>query len=367
HKERLASLGQVAAGVAHELRNPLAPIQQAALLSRAEGATEAQKRWSHDVISRQVHHMSLLLDDLLDVSRITRGTLELRLEMADLHDIVDAAVETARPSIDAKRHSFSVRLPKEPVQVLVDPLRMAQILSNLLTNAAKYTDPGGQIELRAHTSDEQVTFIVADSGIGIPPHAMKSVFDMFSQVKSAQDRSEGGLGIGLALAKGLVQLHGGDIEALSAGIGRGSQFTIRLPRRVLEIKSASGPSHGRHAPVPPRRILVADDNRDAAQSLAMLLELEGHELRVEFDGPGALAAFADFTPNVALLDIGMPGLNGYEVARMIRQCEGGDTIILIALTGWGQERDKARALAAGFNHHFTKPIEPERINEILRG
>ena len=354
------------ATLAHELRNPLAPIRQAALLSRAEGATEAQKRWSHDVISRQVHHMSLLLDDLLDVSRITRGTLELRLEMASLRDIVDAAVETARPSIDAKRHRFSVVLPGEPLQMLVDPLRMAQILSNLLTNAAKYTDPAGQIELRAECGDEQVTFVVADSGIGIPPQAMSSVFEMFSQVKSAQDRSEGGLGIGLALAKGLVQLHGGEIEAYSAGIGRGSQFTIRLPRRVQAIRSTAGADRGAHAPVPSRRILVADDNRDAAQSLAMLLELEGHEVRVEYDGRGAMAAFADFAPHVALLDIGMPGLSGYEVARMIRQRDDGDAVTLIALTGWGQERDKALAQAAGFNHHFTKPIEPERINEILR-
>ncbi|MHB8720713.1 MAG: PAS domain S-box protein [Steroidobacteraceae bacterium] len=355
------------ATLAHELRNPLAPIRQAALISRAEGATEAQKRWSHDVISRQVHHMSLLLDDLLDVSRITRGTLELRLEMADLRDIVDAAVEAARPSIDAKRHCFSAQLPDHPLQILVDPLRMAQILTNLLTNAAKYTDPGGQIELRAHFNDQQVTVAVTDSGIGIPPDAIKSLFEMFSQVKSAQDRSEGGLGIGLALAKGLVELHGGNIEARSAGVGRGSQFIMRLPRRVQDIKSTLDPARGRHVPAAPRRILVADDNRDAAESLAMLLQIDGHELRVEYDGPGAMAAFADFAPQVALLDIGMPGFNGYEVARLVRQREAGNAVVLIALTGWGQERDRERALAAGFDHHFTKPIDPERIHEILRG
>ncbi|MHB8476830.1 MAG: PAS domain S-box protein [Steroidobacteraceae bacterium] len=355
------------ATLAHELRNPLAPIRQAALISRAEGASEAQKRWSHDVISRQVHHMSLLLDDLLDVSRITRGTLELRLEMADLRDIVDAAVEAARPSIDAKRHCFSAQLPDHPLQILVDPLRMAQILTNLLTNAAKYTDPGGQIELRAHFNDQQVTVAVTDSGIGIPPDAIKSLFEMFSQVKSAQDRSEGGLGIGLALAKGLVELHGGNIEARSAGVGRGSQFIMRLPRRVQDIKSTLDPARGRHVPAAPRRILVADDNRDAAESLAMLLQIDGHELRVEYDGPGAMAAFADFAPQVALLDIGMPGFNGYEVARLVRQREAGNAVVLIALTGWGQERDRERALAAGFDHHFTKPIDPERIHEILRG
>jgi CheY-like chemotaxis protein len=287
--------------------------------------------------------------------------------MADLRDIVDAAVEAARPSIDAKRHGFSVRLPDQPAQILVDPLRMAQILSNLLTNAAKYTDPGGQIELRAHYSDQQVTVVVTDSGIGIPPNAIKSVFEMFSQVKSAQDRSEGGLGIGLALAKGLVELHGGNIEAQSAGIGRGSQFIMHLPRRAHDIESTSDRTRGRHVPAAPRRILVADDNRDAAESLAMLLQIDGHELRVEYDGPGAIAAFAEFAPQVALLDIGMPGFNGYEVARKVRQREAGNSVVLIALTGWGQERDKDMALAAGFNHHFTKPIDPERIHEILRG
>ncbi len=253
---------------------------------RAEGASDAQKRWSHDVISRQVHHMSLLLDDLLDVSRITRGTLELRLEMADLRDIVDAAVEAARPSIDAKRHGFSVQLPDQPLQILVDPLRMAQILSNLLTNAAKYTDPAGQIELRAHYSDEQVTVVVTDSGIGIPPLPSRACSRCFHKSNRRKTAPKEGLGIGLALAKGLVELHGGSIEAQSAGIGRGSQFIMRLPRRAQDIKSTSDPARGRHAPAAPRRILVADDNRDAAESLAMLLQIDGHELRVEYDGRG---------------------------------------------------------------------------------
>ena len=230
------------ATLAHELRNPLAPIRQAALISDTPGATEAQKRWSHDVISRQVHHMSLLLDDLLDISRVTRGTLELRTEMTELSAVVDAAVETARPAIDAKRHSFAVDLPAEPVRFAADPLRLAQVLSNLLTNAAKYTDPGGSIELRAAASEDVVTITVADTGVGLAPEALSQVFTMFSQVKATKDRSEGGLGIGLALSKGMVELHGGSIEARSAGEGRGSEFIVTLPRRTITSSTAHSAS-----------------------------------------------------------------------------------------------------------------------------
>jgi signal transduction histidine kinase len=223
--------------LAHELRNPLAPIRQAALISVAPTATDAQKRWSHDVISRQVQHMSLLIDDLLDISRVTRGTLELRTEMIQLAAVVDAAAETARPSIDAKRHTFSLVLPSEPVLFAADPLRLAQVLSNLLTNAAKYTDPGGTIQLTAVADEANITITVADSGVGLDSYALTRVFTMFSQVKSSQDRSEGGLGIGLALSKGLVELHGGSIEARSAGAGRGSEFIVRLPRRTARLGS----------------------------------------------------------------------------------------------------------------------------------
>jgi PAS domain S-box-containing protein len=223
--------------LAHELRNPLAPIRQAALISVAPTATDAQKRWSHDVISRQVQHMSLLIDDLLDISRVTRGTLELRMEMIQLAAVIDAAAETARPSIDAKRHTFSLVLPSEPVLFAADPLRLAQVLSNLLTNAAKYTDPGGTIQLTAVADEANITITVADSGVGLDSYALTRVFTMFSQVKSSQDRSEGGLGIGLALSKGLVELHGGSIEARSAGAGRGSEFIVRLPRRTARLGS----------------------------------------------------------------------------------------------------------------------------------
>ena len=354
------------ATLAHELRNPLAPIRQAALISQASTASESQKRWSHDVISRQVQHMSLLLDDLLDVSRITRGTLELRRQPTELAAIVAAAVETARPAIDAKRHELSVDIPPTPVRFAADSLRLAQVLSNLLTNAAKYTDPEGQVRLSAGAIDGVLSITVADSGIGIPPEDISGVFEMFSQVKSTQDRSEGGLGIGLALAKGVVELHGGSIEAHSHGVGFGSEFIVRLP-----FTSPEAPQVGitvKRDPLPPsmRRVLIADDNRDAAESLAMLLRMDGHEVTLAYDGPQALALLAQSQPEVALLDIGMPGLDGYEVARRIRQAPLGHRITLIAVTGWGQDRDKTQALQAGFDHHFTKPVDPSRLSELLR-
>ena len=353
------------ATLAHELRNPLAPIRQAALISQSPGATDAQKRWSHEVISRQVQHMALLLDDLLDISRITRGTLALRMQPTDLATIVDAAVETARPSIDAKRHAFSVQMPRERVPFSADPMRLAQVLANLLTNAAKYTDPDGRIGLQATVEDGFVTIGVADNGIGIPQEAMGNLFSMFSQVKSSKDRSEGGLGIGLALAKGLVELHGGTIEARSAGVERGSEFIVRLPVRIQQVRQTEEPARAGAERVLRRRVLIADDNRDAAESLAMLLQMEGHEVAVVHDGREAVAAFEQMRPDAALLDIGMPGLNGYEIARTIRRSPFGRDITLIAVTGWGQDNDKAQAAEAGFNHHFTKPVEPDAITELL--
>jgi len=352
------------ATLAHELRNPLAPIRQAALISQSATATEAQKRWSHDVISRQVQHMSLLLDDLLDVSRITRGTLELRRKPTELGAIVEAAVETARPAIDAKRHELLVDIPTTAVRFSADPLRLAQVLSNLLTNAAKYTDPEGQIRVAAGVSNGTLTVSVTDSGIGIPPEDITGVFAMFSQVKSTRDRSEGGLGIGLALARGLVELHNGTLEARSRGVGFGSEFIVRLPLTRTEAQS-SQPAGGQRGPRPSsRKVLIADDNRDAAESLAVLLRMDGHDVTIAYDGPQALAMLAQTRPEVALLDIGMPGLNGYEVARRVRHL--GSAVTLIAVTGWGQDRDKAQAREAGFDHHFTKPVDPARLSELLR-
>jgi signal transduction histidine kinase/CheY-like chemotaxis protein len=353
------------ATLAHELRNPLAPIRQAAAIARSANASEAQKRWSNNVIERQVQHMSLLLDDLLDVSRITHGTLQLRRQQTDLLSIVGAAVETARPLIDERRHQLRVEVP-EDLQVMGDPLRLAQVLSNLLTNAAKYTNPQGTVRVLAVQEGNELLISVEDSGIGIATEDLPKVFGMFAQLRSAQEHAAGGLGIGLALAKGIVELHGGRIEAWSAGPGKGARFTVRLPgvssaTAVVPVRRAAGNGHV----MPNKRILLADDNRDAAESLAIILRLEGHEVELAHDGVAALRAFAQHRPDVALLDIGMPKSSGYEVARQIRADPDGERVLLIAITGWAQDSDKAQSRAAGFDHHLTKPVEPEMLIELL--
>jgi PAS domain S-box-containing protein len=354
------------ATLAHELRNPLAPIRQAALISSAPTATDEQKRWSQQVINRQVRHMSSLLDDLLDISRISRGVPELRAQPTSLSAIVSSALETAQPLIDEKQHRLLIEMSDEPVEFAADPLRLSQVLSNLLTNAAKYTDPRGTIRLRAFADEQTVTVSVADTGVGLAADALDAVFTMFSQIKMTQDRSEGGLGIGLALARALVQLHGGTIEARSAGIGRGSEFIVRIPRRAVAGSAPAPAAQPVHTAPARRRVLIADDNRDAADSLAMLLEMEGHEVTVVHDGRQALASIDKLAPDVALLDIGMPEFDGYEVARRVRLQPAGRGLTLIAVTGWGQEADRVRAIEAGFNMHFTKPVEPERLIDLLR-
>jgi PAS domain S-box-containing protein len=353
------------ATLAHELRNPLAPIRQAAMISNAASATTEQMRWSHEVISRQVHHMSLLLDDLLDISRITRGNLELRREMTELSAIIEAACEIARPAIQAKGHHFTVDIPALPIRFSADPLRLAQVISNLLTNAAKYTDSGGEIRLSAEATRECVSVVVRDNGIGLTRDVQAAIFSIFSQVKSSLDRSEGGLGIGLALSKGVVELHGGTLEVKSDGEGRGSEFTVLIPR--VEIAVPADPAEISLPRAGVRRsVLIADDNRDAAESLAILLQMEGHDVSVASNGRQALERIDSLQPHVALIDIGMPELNGYEVAQRVRLSAHGQTMTLIAVTGWGQEADRALAKAAGFNLHFTKPIEPKRIFDLLR-
>ncbi|MDF3022480.1 MAG: hypothetical protein K0Q92_3783, partial [Steroidobacteraceae bacterium] len=352
------------ATLAHELRNPLAPIRQAASIARNPNADEAQKRWSNNVIERQVQHMSLLLDDLLDVSRITHGTLQLRKQHTDLQSILSAAVETARPLIDERRHQLVLKVP-DSLQVHADPLRLAQVLSNLLTNAAKYTNPGGQIRVNGAQRDDELVISVEDSGIGIDAQDLPKVFGMFAQLRSAQDHAGGGLGIGLALAKGIVELHGGRIEAASNGPGQGSRFTVTLPNAAPRSESVPrSVARANGVAMSGRRILLADDNRDAAESLAILLRLEGHEVDLVHDGQAALARFAENRHDVALLDIGMPRQNGYEVARQIR-ASGGDGVLLIAVTGWAQDSDKAQSKSAGFDHHLTKPIEPETLLALL--
>jgi signal transduction histidine kinase len=352
------------ATLAHELRNPLAPIRQAVNISQNPQASAEQKSWSHEVITRQVQHMSLLLDDLLDISRITRGTLELRRGQTQLASVIEAAIETARPAIDAKRHALDVRLPHSPVSIYVDPLRLSQVLSNLLTNAAKYTDPDGRIRIEAELLGGEVVIRVVDNGIGIAPEAMPELFTMFSQVRTVHDRSDGGLGIGLALSRGLIELHGGRLEAHSRGLGAGSEFIVRLPADAQARALPAAPSPPAESVARRRRVLVADDNVDAGESLAMLLRLDGHEVELASNGPQAMELFDRMKPEIAILDIGMPGLNGYEVARRIRQ-KARDGVTLIAVTGWGQEADKARATASGFDHHFTKPVEPAVLSALV--
>ena len=356
------------ATLAHELRNPLAPIRHAAKLAQKPTTTAAQLQWSHDVIDRQVDHMSRLLDDLLDISRITRGSLALRKQTLLLADYLGAAVEAARPLIESKAHRVEVSLPEAvPLYVDADPVRLVQIFSNLLTNAAKYTDARGWIRVSARVVDAQIEVSVRDNGIGIAADVLPRVFDMFSQATSALERSEGGLGIGLSLVRGLILLHDGSIEARSDGAGCGSEFVVRLPR-----SRGNGMHDGALAPAPTAgelpaglRILVADDNRDSADSCRMLLEACGHAVHVAYTGPEALDTARRLRPEVALLDIGMPTLNGYQVARRIRDLEWGSQPLLIAVTGWGQEDDKRQSKDAGFDVHMTKPIDMDELTVLL--
>jgi signal transduction histidine kinase/response regulator RpfG family c-di-GMP phosphodiesterase len=355
------------ATLAHELRNPLAPIRNAAQVLQMKGATPPQLQTARDIIIRQVQQMARLVDDLLDVSRITRGKVQLRKERMDLSAAVRSAVESVRPLIDAHAHQLTVTLPPEPVQLDADPIRLAQIFSNLLHNAAKYTEKGGHIWVTAERRSGELVVSVRDTGIGISAEHLPRLFEMFSQIAPALERSQGGLGIGLALVKGLVELHGGSVEAQSAGSGKGSEFSVRLPAvdgPTQRPRESDG--NGAMSKAGPKcRILVADDLRDAVESLAMMLRLAGHDIQTAHDGLEAIQAAADFRPDVALLDIGMPRMNGYETAQSIRQHPWGKSMVLVALTGWGQEEDKRRATEAGFDHHLTKPVGPDALEKLL--
>jgi PAS domain S-box-containing protein len=356
------------ATLAHELRNPLAPIRHATRILDSDRASESQRKWGHEVIARQVEHMALLLDDLLDVSRITRGRLDLKRNYVGLETIVATAVETARPLLDVKRHSLQINLPGEPLELEVDALRLSQALSNLLTNAAKYTDAGGHVVVSVQRLPAGLAIAVQDSGIGLHERSIPRIFDMFSQVESAMERSQGGLGIGLALVKGLVTLHGGTVQAASAGPGRGSTFTIRLPDtcivEAMPVPAGRPDLPGAYASTR-CKVLVADDNSDAAEALAMLLRLSGHEVSVANSGHQALEMAHKEAPEVVILDIGMPEMSGYDVARAIRAQPWGQSLLLVALTGWGQRDDIERAHAAGFDHHCTKPIDAMEIERLL--
>ena len=352
--------------LAHELRNPLAPIRYALAASRKFGATAEQRERSQEIIERQVTHMSRLLDDLLNVARITRGTLELRITTLEFTTVLGTAIEAARPFLDAKQHSLSVELPSEAPRLNADPIRLAQVFSNLLINAAKYTDPGGKIRVIASIEREMLVVAIRDTGIGISQEMMPRLFEMFTQAQDALGRSQGGMGLGLALVRGIVQLHGGSVSARSEGENRGSEFTVRLP-----LGSAGGAalcSAETGAPVDRERlkILVVDDNEDAAEMCATFLALAGQDVRRAYNGRSALALAEAFRPRVALLDIGLPDISGYELARALRRAPWATNLLLVAVTGWGQDEDKQRALEAGFDHHLTKPMEPDELERLLQ-
>lgn len=356
------------ATLAHELRNPLAPIRNALHIMRLKGDDPAIVEQARQIMDRQLGQMVRLVDDLLDVGRITRGKLELRKERVELGAVIKNAIDATRPLIAAAGHELNVTLTSKPVYLDADPVRLAQVLSNLLNNAAKYMDRGGNIWLSAVAGEEDVVITVRDKGIGIPAGALPTVFDMFTQVDASLERAHGGLGIGLTLAKRLVELHGGSIEARSEGIGQGSEFAVRLPfvasdAREEHARDEVGGSTG-HARY---RILVADDNHDAVESMGMMLRLMGNDVRTVRDGLQAVEEAAAFRPDMVLLDIGMPRLNGYDAARRIREQRWGRGMILVALTGWGQEEDKRRALEAGFDLHFTKPVSPANLEELMAG
>ncbi len=359
------------ATLAHELRNPLAPIRSGLEVMKLPGADPGQVRNAREVAERQVDHLTKLVNDLVDVSRIVRGRIELRKEPVDLGELVARAVEAARPAIDADGHALTVRPSPEPVRLAADPVRLTQVLVNLLTNAARYTDRGGRIEVAAGREGDEAVVRVRDTGIGLAAESLGRVFEPFVQEAPAGHRSQGGLGIGLTLARSLAELHGGTVTAESPGPGRGSTFTVRLPLTETEPegeKRRGGEEEmklGSFSPSPPRRVLVVDDNADAADSLAVLLRLLGHDVRVAHDGPQALAAAAGGWPELVLLDIGMPGMDGYEVARRLRADPATAGAVLAALTGWGQEEDRRRSKEAGFDLHLVKPADLGELQRLL--
>ncbi len=351
------------ATLAHELRNPLAPIRNGLQVLRLT-ADPSVRDEARDVMERQLGQLVRLVDDLLDISRISRNKLELRKSRIPLSAVVDNAVETIRPLIDAKGQTLTIALPAEPVYLDADLTRLAQVFWNLLSNSNKYTDPGGRIELSAVRQDDEVVVSVRDNGIGIPAEARCGLFTLFSQLDHSLERAQGGLGIGLALLKGLVEMHGGSVEAHSAGLGKGSEFVVRLPVAPDGPKEATSTADEK-APGVRQRVLVVDDNRDAAASLAMMLSLVGHDTRTAHDGLEALELAEAFRPDVILMDIGMPRLNGYDACRRIRQQPWGQRILLVAVTGWGQENDRSRSQEAGFDHHLVKPINFAHLEQLM--
>ncbi len=352
--------------LSHELRNPLAPIRNAVQFLRTKlPSPDSQVDWARDVIDRQVDHLGRLLDDLLDVSRIAQNKLALQFEWTDLGALIDAAVEVAAPWIDARRQQLEVRLPEERIRAYADPFRLSQVFTNLLNNASKYTPAGGTISVALQKGADAASITVTDTGIGIDPDFLPQVFDLFSQHDRASSYSPGGLGIGLSLARRLVQLHGGEIRAESAGSDAGSRFTVTLP-----LGDPQAAEHAKALLAQPQRsralrILVIDDNRDAAETMAELLRLEKHEVHDASSGEQGLAEALHFNPHAVILDIGLPDIDGYAVARRLRSEPWGRNLLLIALTGWGKEQDKELARQAGFDHHLTKPADLRELTRML--
>ncbi|MBX9583697.1 MAG: response regulator [Gemmataceae bacterium] len=351
--------------LAHELRNPLAPVRNGVALLRAGGADPAAVARVGESMERQVGHLARLVDDLLDVSRIHLGKVELRPEEVDLAEVAATAVEAAAPLIDARRHTLTVSRPDPPVRLRADPARLAQVIGNLLNNAAKYTDPGGHITLTLGRDGGEAVIRVRDTGAGIAADMLPRVFDLFTQVDRTLDRSQGGLGVGLTLVRRLAELHGGWVRASSGGPGAGSEFEVRLPALAAGAAKPGANGRPRRAARPNYRVLVVDDNADAADSLALLLELAGDTVRTAGSGPRALEVAGSFRPEVVLLDIGLPGMDGYEVARRLRGQPDGGRVLLVALTGYGRDDDRRRAAEAGFDHHLTKPADPAAVNHLL--
>ena len=358
--EFLAMLG-------HELRNPLAPIRNALQVLHNPDVPETTRKWARDVMDRQIDHLSRLVDDLLDVSRIVYGKITLQEKLLEIGTAVNHAVEACLPLMESRHQELIVRIPRESFWVKGDLVRLEQIISNLLNNASKYSEPGKRIVVDVGATEQWVTIRVQDYGIGISPAVMPYVFDLFAQADHTLARTQGGLGIGLTLVRHLVNMHGGRVEAHSEGPGHGSEFLVHLPRRPAPARLEAIPAQRR--PLESKktlRVLVVDDNEDAVETLALLLQLEGYTVGTALDGPAALAEAEQFHPEVVLLDIGMPGMDGYEVVREFRKRDETKSIPIVALTGYGQPEDRARAEAAGFSDHLTKPISPESLNAMLK-
>jgi PAS domain S-box-containing protein len=353
------------ATLAHELRNPLAPLgNMLEIMKRANGDGGLIEQ-ARGTMERQFGQLVRLVDDLLDVSRITRNKLELRKERVELASVVRQTVENCCPLAEGFKHEVTVTLPPEPIYLHADPVRLSQVFNNLFNNACKYTEPKGHVWLTAERQGGDVVVTVKDTGLGIPPDKLAGVFEMFTQVDRSLDRSRGGLGIGLTLVKRLVEMHGGSVAAFSEGPGRGSEFVVRLPV-LTEGRTAEAPEPAaERMPAAARRILVVDDNLDSAASLALLLKMTGHETHTAHDGPAAIEAAERFSPDVILLDIGLPKLNGYEVARRIREQPWGQNMVLVALTGWGQEEDRVKSKDAGFDAHMVKPVDYDTLMKLL--